>query len=266
MIEKLQDTKKAEHLFAGWQETIIWSCLQKIMGEIYVDCPENPASAMAILGDFCFFAGEPAEELVCIRPEWHRKDFIIMVPQHDGWPPLIEACYKGTCRKTVRYALKKESDVFVKEKLQQAVESLPEEYTLRMLDEELYERCRKESWCCDWVAQYGDYEEYQEYGLGAVILKGEEIVSGASSYSGYLEGIEIEIDTKEEYRRKGLAYVSGAKLILECLKRNLYPSWDAQNLWSVALAEKLGYHFSHEYEVYEVWGLLSGNNNDKVLT
>ena len=55
-------------------------------------------------------------------------------------------------------------------------------------------------------------------------------------------------------KRKGLAYVCGSKLILECLERGLYPSWDAQNKWSVALAEKLGYHFSHEYTAYEVSG------------
>lgn len=257
MAEKLQNTENAEYLFAGWQETIIWSCLQKVMGEIYVDCSKNPTSARAVLGDFCFLAGEPKEEIVRFGSGWHGKDFIIMVPQHSGWSEMIEACYKETSRKTVRYALKKEQDVFVKEKLQQAVKSLSGEYTLRMLDEELYRLCRKESWCCDWVAQYEDYEKYKKYGLGAVILKGEEIVSGASSYSGYRGGIEIEIDTKKEYRRRGLAYVCGAKLILECLKRNLYPSWDAQNLWSVALAEKLGYHFSHEYKVYEVWDLLN---------
>jgi len=51
-----------------------------------------------------------------------------------------------------------------------------------------------------------------------------------------------------------LAYVCAAKLILECLDRNLYPSWDAQNEISVALAEKLGYHFSHTYTAYEIWG------------
>ena len=85
-----------------------------------------------------------------------------------------------------------------------------------------------------------------------MILKDGEPVSGASSYSGYRGGIEIEIDTRKDFRRKGLAFVCGAKLILECLDRGWYPSWDAHNLWSVALAEKLGYHFDHEYEAYEV--------------
>lgn len=72
-------------------------------------------------------------------------------------------------------------------------------------------------------------------------------------YSSYRGGIEVEIDTREDHRRKGLAYICGAGLILECVSRGLYPSWDAQNLWSVALAEKLGYHFDHAYTAYEIW-------------
>ena len=69
----------------------------------------------------------------------------------------------------------------------------------------------------------------------------------------YRGGIEIEIGTREDYRRKGLASVCGAKLILECMDRNLYPSWDAQNKWSVSLAEKLGYHFERAYPAYEIY-------------
>lgn len=95
---------------------------------------------------------------------------------------------------------------------------------------------------------------YKELGLGVVAMNDGEIVAGASSYSRYEKGIEIEIDTREDHRRKGLAYACGAKLIIECLKRDLYPSWDAQNKWSVALAEKLGYQFSHEYTAYEIMG------------
>lgn len=70
------------------------------------------------------------------------------------------------------------------------------------------------------------------------------------SYTVYNGGIEIEIDTKLQFRQKGLATACGAKLILECLGRNLYPSWDAHDLRSVALAEKLGYHMDKPYTVY----------------
>ena len=125
---------------------------------------------------------------------------------------------------------------------------------MKMIDESLFNYCRTTEWCKDLVAQYRDYKIYGQYGIGVMILKDGEPVSGASSYSGYRNGIEIEIDTKEEYRRKGLAYICGAELILKCLERGWYPSWDAHNRESLALAEKLGYHLDYEYPAYEIWG------------
>ena len=68
----------------------------------------------------------------------------------------------------------------------------------------------------------------------------------------YNTGIEIEVDTVELERRNHLATIVCAALILQCLEEGLYPSWDAQNLNSVRLAEKFGYEFSHEYVAYEV--------------
>ena len=79
-------------------------------------------------------------------------------------------------------------------------------------------------------------------------------MAGASSYTVYQGGIEVEIGTEQSHRRKGLASVCGARLILECLDRGWYPSWDAQNLWSVGLAEKLGYHFDRPYPAWEIYG------------
>lgn len=252
MIQKILRPESAAPLFEGWQETLIWSCLQGIMGNIYGDSEGHPACAMALLGDFCFLAGEPCRELVAYRPEWYRQDFLIMVPQNEEWAALIEDCYGQRAKRVVRYAIRKEPDIFDRDRLRAAVAGLPQGHELRMMDEELFRRCREISWCRDWVAQYREYALYWEHGLGAVILREGEPVSGASSYSGYQGGIEIEIDTREDCRRQGLAYVSGAKLILECLERGWYPSWDAQNRWSVALAEKLGYHFSHAYPAYEI--------------
>ena len=251
MIYEIKEAKKAAGLFAGWQETLIWSCLQGVMGRIYGNSPDMPTSAMALLGDFCFFAGEPDEELVLCGPGQSGQDFLIMVPEDECWAELMESCHGEKVKKAIRYAIKKEPDVFDRERLQAVVEGLPEGYELKKMDEELFLRCREISWCRDWVWLYRDYAQYREHGLGAVILKDGEPVSGASSYSGYLGGIEIEIDTRTDYRRKGLAYICGARLILDCLERGWYPSWDAQNLWSVALAQKLGYHFDHEYTVYE---------------
>ncbi|MGN0929206.1 MAG: GNAT family N-acetyltransferase [Alphaproteobacteria bacterium] len=239
-------------IFENWNETLIWSCLQGIMGEIYFTSDED--AGMAILGDFIFYAGNPSEDLVKYKPESCKQNHVIMVPQNTEWAELIEKVYGDKAKKFIRYAIKKEKDVFNLEKLQQAVDSLQSDYVLKRIEEAEYNMCRDNSWANDLVAQYKSYKDYKKLGLGIVVLKDGELVAGASSYSRYDKGIEIEIDTRKDHRRKGLAYACGAKLIIECLKNGLYPSWDAHTKWSLALAEKLGYHFSHEYVAYEVTG------------
>lgn len=252
MIKKRKDIKSVEHMFSNSKETMVLSCLQGVMGEIYVDNQKEPTSAMATLGDFIFFAGVPNKELVLYKPKCCKKDFIIMVPQNKQWEELIEQCYKSKSKRVSRYATKKEINIFETEKLQHIISMLPKEYEIKPIDENIYYRCKQTDWCKDFVSQYADYKIYCDYGLGFVILKDDKIVSGASSYSSYKDGIEIEIHTHEKHRRRGLAYICGAKLILECLERKLYPSWDAQNKWSLALAEKLGYNYSHTYDAYEI--------------
>lgn len=243
---------RIKSIFKNWDETLIWSCLQGIMGEIHTN--EVQDAAMARLGDFAFFAGKPNEELIRFKPVSFKQDFIIMVPENEAWAELIEKCYGNKAKKVTRYAIKKEPDVFDKAKLEQAVLDLQDGYELKMMEEAEYNMCKENGWANALVSQYEAYSAYKELGLGVVVLKDGELVAGASSYSRYDEGIEIEIDTREDYRRRGLAYACGAKLILECIRKGLYPSWDAQNKWSVALAEKLGYHFSHEYTAYEIMG------------
>ena len=103
------------------------------------------------------------------------------------------------------------------------------------------------------MSNYGSREAFLEKGLGVVALFGGALVAGASSFSTYSGGIEIEVDTRQDHRRKGLATACAARLILACLDRGWYPSWDAQNPWSLALAEKLGYHFDRGYTAYEIY-------------
>ncbi len=252
MIVEIKNTDTVSPLFQNMTDTTITSCLQGIMGNVYADSAENPRSAMAILGDFCFLAGEPSRELTLYKPAHLTQEFMIMIPETQDWCQMIESCYGNRAKRVTRYAFKKDGDVFDRTYLQGIVDRLSPEYTLTMIDEALYHRCLELPWCQDWVKNFPSYELYAQYGLGTVILKDNEPIAGASAYSGYREGIEIEIITKEEYRRQGLASVCGANIILECLKRNLYPSWDAQNPWSAALARKLGYTYDCEYPAYEI--------------
>lgn len=246
MIYKLEDTTKVSHLFDGWDETLIYSCLQKVMGEVYVTDLEHPQSAYAYVGCFAFYAGIPDRELVLHKPE----GFVIMTPQDEAWGNLIEECFPD-CTKRVRYATRKDTR-FDKAYLKSLVAQLPAGYELKPIDGELYDLCLKTRYAEDFVSCFADKDHFLQLGRGMVILKDGKIASGSSSYTRYNEGIEIEFDTAAEERCKGLGTIASAALILQCLEEGLYPSWDAQNSISLHVSEKLGYEFSHEYVAYEV--------------
>jgi len=80
MVYEILHTDKVSPLFKDQEETLIWSCLQKIMGKIYANDSTSPTAAMAVIGDFTFFAGEPNKELVSYKPCWCTQSFMIMVP------------------------------------------------------------------------------------------------------------------------------------------------------------------------------------------
>ena len=245
-VYQLEDTAKVKGLFAGWQETMIDSCIQKIMGKIYVTDVEQPESALAFAGCFGFFAGKPDRELAGYKPE----GFVIFVPQNGEWAKLIEEVYPEA-RKVTRYAIRKDTR-FDTDLLKTNIRMLPDGYELRNIDSELYDRCLENPMAVDFISSFDSKEAFLRDGRGVVIVRNGEIVSGASSYSRYQEGIEIEVDTAESERRKSLALIACSALILRCLDEGLYPSWDAMNMGSVHLAEKLGYEFDHEYTAYEI--------------
>ena len=248
MLYELEDTSKVKHLFEGWDETLIYSCLQKVMGKIFVTDPDFPVSAMAYVGCFAFYAGVPDKELVKSKPD----GFVIMTPQNERWADCIFECFPFA-KKISRYAIKKDTK-FDKDLLHKLIDRLPEGYELKNIDANIYDMCLSDPVTRDFVSSFESKESYLDIGRGVVVMRSGRIVAGASSYTRYNEGIEIEVDTVEEERRKGLATAASATLILRCLDEGLYPSWDAQNMISVHLAEKLGYEYDHEYTAYEVSG------------
>ncbi len=247
MLYEITDPAAVRQLFAGWEDTLLRACLQRVMGKLYAPDPVHPKSAMAAVGDFAFYAGQPCRELVMAKP----AAYCIMIPQDARWAALIERCFPGRFHKITRYATKKDT-VFSVPHLQKLKSGLPAGYTLHPLDGALYDRCLECQWSADFVSVFASREAYLRDGLGVLALKDGEPVSGASSYTRYRDGIDIQVETRQDERRKSLATACCAALILECLKRGLYPSWDAHNLPSLRLSEKLGYEFSHAYTAYEV--------------
>ncbi|MBR4658935.1 MAG: GNAT family N-acetyltransferase [Clostridia bacterium] len=242
MICELKDVSKAEWLFSGIEDSIVRSCLAGMMGgKIYVTDAEKPKSAAAFLACFVFYVGEPSRELVMAKP----RGLVCMVPQNAEWEKLITECHPCAGRDT-RYAIRKDTR-FQRDRLRAIAASLPEGYEFRRIDAELYDACLGAELFTDCVCHFSSVEEYLSLGRGYAVIKEGRIVSAASSYTVFPGGIEVEIDTVPEERRKGLASAVGAKLILSCLDDGLYPSWDAANMDSVRLAQRLGYELDREY-------------------
>jgi GNAT superfamily N-acetyltransferase len=248
----LAEMGQLEPLFRGTDDTMVLSCLQGFMGKAWVDRLPGPTCARVIVGDICFLAGEPTEALVAGIFKDHPVPSILCVPESEEWAQLIERCFPGRFNRFNRYAFQKDPAAFSREKLHRFVEALPEGYSLTPLGGDLVETVARQEWSRDFVSNFVDAADYLKRGIGWVVLHAEVPVCGASSYTVYRGGIEIQIDTRVDHRRKGLARACAASLILDCLDRGLYPSWDAANLESVALADQLGYQRSHAYVTYEV--------------
>ena len=125
-----------------------------------------------------------------------------------------------------------------------------EDVTIVPFGRALYHQALQAEWSRDFVSQFRDADDYLTRGLGFAAVCDGELVGGASSYTCYSGGIEIQVETRSDWQRKGIASACCAALILACMERGLYPSWDAANPASAALAQKLGYR---EAGLYPVW-------------
>ena len=98
---------------------------------------------------------------------------------------------------------------------------------------------------------FGSSEEFYENGIAYCIKYQEKIVSMASTFTPFTDEFEIQVDTSDpDHRRKGLATVVSAALMVYALENGLIPQWDAANEASIQLALKLGYSDPGYWEGY----------------
>ena len=74
-------------LFDGWEETMVWTCLQGHMGQVMTEGGPPPVSALCAVGDFCFLAGLPSRTLAS------QADRPILIPRTSDWEP---PCRRGS--------------------------------------------------------------------------------------------------------------------------------------------------------------------------
>ena len=262
MIYRLQKAegaaafRRAAPLFDGWQETAVWSALQQEMGCIWT-LSDPPRAALCESADFLFLAGGAQEaETERLLRAWQQEragQFAILVPRDPACGLLIESIFGAAAKPEKRFAFHKGGESFDRTALEQLAAKRPADVQLRSFDGALYAEAIKADWSRDFVSQFRDAEDYLKRGIGVAALRGGRLVGGASSYTVYRGGIEVQIETHIDHRRQGIAAACGAQLILNCMDRGLYPSWDAANEVSAHLARKLGYRDAGSYACWELY-------------
>lgn len=168
----------------------------------------------------------------------------------DVWRSLLQEVHAEKLQEIQRYACSSASlDI---DRLQSLRTQVPDGYQIQPLDADLAGRLAQEKseFAIDHFLTYKTPEELLDQGFGFSALFEDELVCVASSFAVCTEGIEIQINTREAHRRRGLATTVAAHLILHALEQGLDPNWDAANTESVVLAQKLGYTYQGSYPIY----------------
>lgn len=250
-------------LYTWTVDTAVTSCLEgRNSSRAWADDAEHPTAAIVQLGGFrkggcgfSFIAGDVnspcAKELILAWPEDFEGKGTLLVPENEKWSALIREVLEERYNEEIRFATSKTEAHFDKKQLSEFASAVPDGYETRFIDRELFSLAEKCSWAVESVGNFRSFDEFENNNaLGVAALHKGEIVCMTSSFSAYSTGIEIEIDTRDDHRRKGLARACVSRLILECLERGLYPSWDAATKISLSIAESLGYVFDKPYTTH----------------
>ena len=241
-------------LFECFDDSMIQSCFEGVYGELWCDGGSEPQTAVIVSGDFHYLAGKPAyaDEVMAFAKD---KPHAVFVPGCDEWFGLLSGECGDRLKKVGRYHMRAPQGGFDREKLAEILKGTQlfrlADMQLCAIGKEEFEQCLASDWAYSFVSNFSDYNEFEEHGFGFVVKHGGSIVSGTSTYCYYSRGVEVEVSTAPQYRMKGLARITAARFIVECIDRGLAPNWDARNMASVKIARKLGFALHDTYTAYE---------------
>ena len=214
------------------------------MGRVFANSKENPCVALVVM-DFQFLAGDPFHECVPALLQLLRTKEWLIVPTSD-WQNVISTTYTGRLDVYQREAFRAEQ--FDVNKLNEFLSILPDGFELHKITSENVTQFAQLS--PSLIASYSSPEKFVEKGIGLGIFHQDRFVSGASSSPLAGGKLEFEIQTHQQFRRRGLARTVAPALILHCLEYGLEPCWDAANEASSSLAKQLGFYSTGKYDAF----------------
>lgn len=244
---KIEERHKLAHLFQDHPGGLIpQSILDGYSGRAFANqtlkfaALEIPSARVRILGGD--FSQTEVREYLKSLPGFSQVFFA-----DKNLIEVAQEVHPGKWIELERYAFS--ADKLNLEHLKSLKSKIPDGFQIVKIDVSLAQqlRKRKNKFAEAHGLNFASPEDFITRGFGYCALEGTNIACVGSSFAVCDAGIEIQIDTQKQYQGKGLATAVSAHLIIECLEKNLVPSWDAATKTSAKLAEKLGYMPEGEY-------------------
>ncbi len=240
-------------LFEGIWDSMVTAYLQGYQGQAWVDEMPDPKFGFIISGEYAFFGGDAqahdAESAVSDLFLYTSNDHLTAIysPDNLQWRDLLLKCHPGRSEEVMRHWIVQKDYDFDTGKLESFAENIPAGYIMRQFDRDLYHQALSEEWSSEFCETFSSADDYLDKGFGFGITYNGKLVSATSTMTVYDGGAEIQVATRDDFRKKGLALPTAARFILECQKRGIRPCWDAANKISLHMAMKLGYEYNGEY-------------------
>lgn len=220
--------------------------------KLFNDYPHNRPIIFACLeGQYPYELIEDEGYVILLTPfDYHYVAGKVPIDDEMFISHITEYIKKHQVDEFVLFGPNKKWELFLEVVFQKMHGVIDARYLYR-LDEEKYKVDEQFNECE--IAEVND-ELSSELLLQASVKKGKEKISFATALMVGDHHAEIDVYTKDPYRRMGFAYKVSKTLIDELLRRKLVPNWCC---WKVKvssqkLAKKLGFIFEREIPAF-VW-------------
>lgn len=222
-------------------------CMGLCACRAFVDAAACPKAAIIVLERFGigFVAGDAnhAEALLEMIRGMHPWFMIFDAPK--TWHRFL-SCWSDESYASFRYSFQNDQLSLQASSLRR-IARVPEGCILVPYNYDLLQEALSAEWAEDQIGTFYSERDFLNRGFGLALLRDGELVAGCTTFCRHHDGYEIQVDTRPDMRRRGYGSCVAAALILECLSMSQTPYWDAANLSSLRLAQKLGYTFAGSY-------------------
>ncbi len=222
---------------------LIESVIQGDIGLALADSQTNPQVAQITFGSFTMFGGNAQHPIAHQLIQEMPKDTWV-TPISSAWRQMMFDIHAQHLEK--RQWIEFSSSSLDIDYLRQLKKRVPFGFEIKRVDIDLAEQVMNDDFST--FTGFCSLSDFVERGIGFCATKENQIVCYAGTYAQCKAGIEVQISTEWDFRRKGLATVVGATLVVHCLEHRIEPHWSAINPISAKLACKLGYVENAVYE------------------